>query len=203
MERVESLQERPALGDALASVARRIAPVRGFAVFALSARTATLVYGDRVNQHVLNLADSLAAEWPLQLERGAPFFGMQEHSFVLLSCATRGGARGVAYLEVDRPLTTAEHDSLRPLMAVWAHAGLDVHAPVLEVADLPVGPARLETQADVDSANLAALLEQHEWNISVVARLLKVTRMTIYNRLRRLGLRLDRGRRPAEERLAS
>jgi Bacterial regulatory protein, Fis family len=37
-------------------------------------------------------------------------------------------------------------------------------------------------------ATLRALLEDHEWNVSRVARVLGVTRMTIYNRLRRLGM---------------
>jgi transcriptional regulator of acetoin/glycerol metabolism len=39
---------------------------------------------------------------------------------------------------------------------------------------------------------LRALLDEHEWNVSRVARLLSVTRMTVYNRLRRLGIARER-----------
>ena len=35
---------------------------------------------------------------------------------------------------------------------------------------------------------LLSLLERHEWNIAEVARLLKVTRRTVYMRLRSFGI---------------
>ncbi len=206
MERVELPRDQPALGDALASLARRIAPVRGFAIFALSTEAATLVYGDRVDQQVLALGTGLVAEWPLQLERGAPFFGLRARPFVLLPCTPHRCSRGVAYLEIGRPLTAAESDALRQLMAVLDYAFLGA-SPVVtspsESVDRLAGPARLETHADVDAANLVAFLEKYEWNITRAARLLAVTRMTIYNRLRRFGIRRGRRPRAAAQRLAS
>ncbi len=48
----------------------------------------------------------------------------------------------------------------------------------------PDGDARASIAAD----NLIFLLDRHEWNIAHVARLLNVTRMTLYNRLRRAGI---------------
>jgi hypothetical protein len=52
------------------------------------------------------------------------------------------------------------------------------------VATLP--PARTST------LRLRVLLDENEWNIARVARILGVTRMTVYNRLRRQGVKRKR-----------
>jgi transcriptional regulator of acetoin/glycerol metabolism len=52
----------------------------------------------------------------------------------------------------------------------------------------------------VDVAQLQVLLERNEWNVSRVARVVGVTRMTIYNRMRRAGIprqRIPKTRRKA------
>jgi len=56
-------------------------------------------------------------------------------------------------------------------------------------------PKDVAAGADAEEAERASLVvmpERNEWNLSRVARLLGVTRMTIYNRLRRLGVPRER-----------
>jgi transcriptional regulator with GAF, ATPase, and Fis domain len=61
-------------------------------------------------------------------------------------------------------------------------------------ADLPIPRGGVElylertAASDVARQQLLVLLERNEWNIARVARLLRVTRPTIYNRLSRFGI---------------
>jgi hypothetical protein len=54
------------------------------------------------------------------------------------------------------------------------------------------GSLEREVSPLASAVALRALLEEQEWNVTRVARLLGVTRMTIYNRLRRNGVRRER-----------
>lgn len=56
------------------------------------------------------------------------------------------------------------------------------------------------TPEDVGRQQLVALLQHNEWNIAKVARVLAVTRATIYNRLARFGIQRRRGLRPTPHR---
>jgi ActR/RegA family two-component response regulator len=58
------------------------------------------------------------------------------------------------------------------------------------------GPSRIPDLSPTEEARLQllSLLERHEWNIAEVARLLSVTRRTVYMRLRSFGI--DRKRVP-------
>jgi hypothetical protein len=57
---------------------------------------------------------------------------------------------------------------------------------------LRVGSLEREVSPLASAVALRALLEEQEWNVTRVARLLGVTRMTVYNRLRRNGVRRER-----------
>lgn len=61
-------------------------------------------------------------------------------------------------------------------------------AQAVRAADMP-RPA-VETNPTVEArTQLLSLLERHEWNIAEVARLMKVTRRTVYMRLRSFGIK--------------
>ncbi len=53
-------------------------------------------------------------------------------------------------------------------------------------------PSEPESEEEAKKQRLLAMLHRHEWNIARVARLLKVTRRTIYLRLERYGIRRER-----------
>jgi hypothetical protein len=52
---------------------------------------------------------------------------------------------------------------------------------------------------DVERQQLVALLQHNDWNIAKVARVLAVTRATIYNRLARFGIQRQRALKPQRQ----
>jgi len=65
----------------------------------------------------------------------------------------------------------------------------------IEVDDLPFNqpPTSVEpsgdTMADVERSHIIRILERTEWNISMSARILQIDRATLYNKIRKYGLR--------------
>jgi len=116
-------------------------------------------------------------------------------------------------LRAGRPLT-ADDCSLLPLMdgkeltgllLVDGGTGIDMKNPAVIALAAAVKaarehPGREDAQeesvagAEIERQRLMAALERHEWNIARVARLMGVTRRTIYLRLRRY--KIDRRRVP-------
>jgi len=60
----------------------------------------------------------------------------------------------------------------------------------VQAAQKADGPWRVAETTPTEEARLQllSLLERHEWNIAEVARLLRVTRRTVYMRLRSFGI---------------
>ena len=111
--------------------------------------------------------------------------GNDDPPFLVLPCADKTGLAGLAYLEGAIAFSPARLSSLVPLATFLARilrrlANPDQPAETLEPA--PPHHPRL------DAAQLQVLLERNEWNVSRVARVVGVTRMTIYNRMRRAGI---------------
>ena len=63
-------------------------------------------------------------------------------------------------------------------------------AQAVQAADAAPGPRWAPETSPTEEARLQllSLLERHEWNIAEVARLLRVTRRTVYMRLRSFGI---------------
>jgi sigma-54 dependent transcriptional regulator, acetoin dehydrogenase operon transcriptional activator AcoR len=98
--------------------------------------------------------------------------------------------------------------NIRQLLNTLEFAKALCSAGTIEISDLPdtvrqtIRPSRsLEHQpsssptsdlsssdADLDDGELAALLKEHSWNVSEVARVLGVARTTLYRRMNNLGL---------------
>jgi len=93
---------------------------------------------------------------------------------------------------------------LTGLLLVASHAAVETRSPaVIALAaalraarERPARELREEAMADgeIERRRLVAALERHEWNIARVARLIGVTRRTIYLRLKRY--KIDRRRVP-------
>jgi hypothetical protein len=94
---------------------------------------------------------------------------------------------GVLYLEADEPgrFGDREQDLLNQIARVAAVALSMPAAPLTASVD-----AFLARRGDNEIARrqLLVLLEQHEWNISRVARACGVTRVTVYRWLERFGI---------------
>lgn len=188
----------PSGEDLVASVMRLVrlwVPARAVAFFEFTPGGTRLAFADHIDQGTLWDAQLLASRPPLGLREGAAFRGRGHggRSFLVLPCRPHEGGplRGLLYVELH---DDAEIRPLRPLRALseMLATALAVDEAASDADDEPA-----ETQApasepalldEPQSANLVFLLEHNEWNVSRVARLLGVTRMTVYNRLRRAGV---------------
>jgi len=61
--------------------------------------------------------------------------------------------------------------------------------PFYSGASQPAGPGK--SLAEAESVHIHKVLQESEWNISRAARLLQIDRVTLYNKMKRYGLRRD------------
>ena len=156
------------------------------ALFAIDGERLILLASHGLTQDVL---DAVADTWAcgrVVLAAGLPR-GSATLPAVVLPCGDEQGLAGLAYIEgpgVQRP---SGLPLLLPLSQVFARVlrGADAH----EQTSDEDGQA---TTHDADTAALYVLMERNEWNVARVARLMGVTRMTIYNRLRRARVQRKR-----------
>lgn len=96
---------------------------------------------------------------------------------------------GLLYVKTDEARFADDRDR-KALIHFARIAAMALSAP----PELPIPQAAVELYLertgtdDVARQQLLVLLERNEWNIARVARLMSVTRATIYNRLAKLGI---------------
>jgi hypothetical protein len=97
----------------------------------------------------------------------------------------RIGDETVAILYLAQPEGLAVNDARLFATAI---------AQAVQAADAGRGPVRVADTSPSEEARLQLLsmLERHEWNIAEVARLMGVTRRTVYMRLRSFGIERKR-----------
>jgi hypothetical protein len=112
-----------------------------------------------------------------------------------------GGVAGILYLDSAEAhfLDAADCQRLVKFNLILARA---LSAPATAAGERPRGWERYLERTSVDEMErerLLLLLERNEWNIARVARLMQVTRRTVYLRLARYGVPRERVRkgRPA------
>jgi len=96
----------------------------------------------------------------------------------------------------------AHHDwpgNIRELQNAMERAVLVCRSDEITLADLPMMktssvPKVLEERslAAIERDHIGAVLEETDWNISQSARLLKIDRVTLYNKIKRYGLKQER-----------
>ena len=97
----------------------------------------------------------------------------------------------LVYLRGAGPLHLATVSSaMEALAPSFASAGLiEPEAPRSEPAEAVIDAyLQSETPAAVEKRQMLALLKQHEWNLSRVARALGINRVTMYKRMARMGI---------------
>ena len=140
--------------------------------------------------------DLARGEWDRRGEAaaGAPWYGNgPECAYLMLPCVDADALAGVLYLELSPKSRRVPAGHLATFSNIFgralrAQAGLGP-PPVAE----PEAPVARSVEAARE--NLILLLERHEWNVSRVSRVLGVTRMTVYNRMRRLRVPRQRLRK--------
>ncbi len=146
-----------------------------------------------LDQRALDLAHGEWARSPELLVGGAPMYAHgAERSFLLLPCLHAGLVSGLLYAEVGGASRRVPAQHLATFAGILGRA-LRARAGLLPF-DLEPDAADEEgaQTPDAERENLVLLLERNEWNVSRVARLLGVTRMTVYNRLRRFKVTRER-----------
>jgi ActR/RegA family two-component response regulator len=127
----------------------------------------------------LSAVAELPVRWADHREALAAGRSVVEPGFALLPAMQ--GSEMVAALYLAQPEGLAVSDA-RVFGAAIAQA--------VQAADGGAGARRVPETSPTDEARLQllSLLERHEWNIAEVARLLGVTRRTVYMRLRSFGI---------------
>jgi transcriptional regulator with GAF, ATPase, and Fis domain len=156
---------------------------RGGAVFACGRGGALqLITSSHLDQAVLDWA---RADWEA-VDLSTGFFSMVAHEgrrFIMLPCFRDGAPTGFAYLDCEVPAAPPK-ERLALLQELLGEA----------TAPLPTAPAPREKVSPgvAERERLLFLLHQNEWNVSRVARILRVTRATVYHRLERFEIKRRR-----------
>ncbi len=153
-------------------------------------RALSLLASSSLDQAALDLARTEWVQAPDTLAEGTPMYRQgRERSFLLLPCVDGGLVLGLMYVELvanSRRVPAGHLATFSSIigLALRGRAGLPPREPEPQ-PPLVVGAVALP---DVERENLLLLLERQEWNVSRVARLMGVTRMTVYNRLKRYNV---------------
>jgi len=144
-----------------------------------------LLVSRSLDQAALETVRALWPNTPRPLTLGSPYFGVEVgRAYMLLPCLDPD-TLGLLYVEASGSMRRLRSDYLHTFSGILGRA-LKEWAPSDEVEQPEVSAAA--GSDDAERANLEFMLERNEWNVSRVARLLGVTRMTVYNRLKRLDL---------------
>ena len=172
------------------------------AVFRLEGRRLSLFASMGLDQHALDLA---AADWTSadgalrggRTIRSAGVVPDGPRTRILAPVRSAAGLAGLLYLDsADADFLDEDAEFRIPKFGAILARALD--APLPPAGEPARGWERDPDRASGDAAErerLLRLLEGNEWNIARVARILQVTRRTIYLRLARYGLPRERVRK--------
>lgn len=155
----------------------------------------TLIHSRSIDQDSLDVAGRTWAEAPPNVRNGLPAYGhLLERLHLLLPCLEGSDVRGLVYVELRQHARRLPSADLTTFAGILGRALQDLFgSPGVPTSTVlaAIGPDTMDAARE----NLILLLQRNEWNVSRVARLQGVTRMTVYNRLRRLGIPRERVQR--------
>jgi transcriptional regulator with GAF, ATPase, and Fis domain len=185
---------------------------RSGAVFSREGERLNLFASRGIDQHVLDSLEGVWARFRESLEKGETFYVPEPDTDTRLPRnGERGGAGSFAVVPVlnDEALIALVYvDSLDPHFCS-AHdlERMGKFSRIVAKAVTETGPMRQQAQSradawetylertpveDMEREKLLLLLNRNEWNIARVARLMGVTRRTIYLRLQRYNIPRER-----------
>jgi hypothetical protein len=176
------------LADRSLSVLLEMNVARRGAVFAGLGPRLRLVTSRSVDQEVLDTVQMVWARFRPRLEAGKAV-AVDGQTWVLLPVMAQRELIGAVYLDAVDPVLCPESERER-LLGLVARAVAEVPPS----ASGQVWNGLLETLPANALAReqLRSALENNEWNVARVARLMHVTRVTIYRRIERYGLERKR-----------
>lgn len=177
---------------------------RSGAIFKRDGKGVTLHTSRGIDQTVLDAVQTVWNRYKDSLSNGEPFYVPDRHadrrlpkeqretgvtSFVLVPVFAGEELTALLYVDSRDPHFCEPHDleRLSKLSRIVAKAVADGGSQPGEPAEEAVWQRYLERTPleDMEREKLLLLLNRNEWNISRVARLMDVTRRTIYMRLAR------------------
>ena len=161
------------------------------ALFACHGLSQRLLAARGVDQSALDLVQRVWSERRREFEAGRAW-GHDGPPTVVLPCVDRSGAVGLLLLRWPDEAAPRSLNGLAPLSRVLAALLRRLHGTPVDGSDDECVDLVEITRPRASSVTLRMLLEQHEWNVARVARVLGVTRTTVYNRMRRQGVPRER-----------
>ena len=161
------------------------------ALFACHGLSQRLLAARGVDQSALDLVQRVWTERRREFEAGQAW-GHDRPPTVVLPCRDRSGTVGLLLLRWPDEAPPGSLNGLGSLSRVLAALLRRLHGTPVDASDEECADLVEVTRPRASSVTLRMLLEQHEWNVSRVSRILGVTRMTVYNRMRRLGVPRER-----------
>lgn len=166
--------------DIVLSFLMRIHAARAGAIFALDTTRARLFVGNGIDQRALEWAATSWSAEQRSLEQGR----MSRHDDRFLIPVLRDrDVTALVYLTTSQ-VDLASVDEVSGLISDAVLRGAREAKPTSAVeVYLERTPAR-----EIERRRMLIMLERHEWNLARVARELRVTRTTVYKRLRAFGI---------------
>jgi GAF domain-containing protein len=181
---------------------------RSAGVFGASDDRLTLFASRSIDQHVLDAVEAIWRRARNDLRGGQPVYVPDCTSDPDLADVTAGGPASLAmfpvleggtlvallYVDGAEPhfCDASDIERLAKFSAVLARAIQPSEAAPLREATAWEAYLERTPVEDIERQKLLLLLNRNEWNIARVARLMNVTRRTIYLRLQRYNIRRER-----------
>ena len=170
---------------------------RGTAVFAVQGDRLTLFTGRGFEVEAVSTVQSAWTTERARLEKGELVRGSDARSSYVIAPLTDGGAVvALLYLDVAAGAAWTALDT-----SSISGFGVAIAQAVIAAASAPLQPSPVQaylsqtSDDEIARERLLLLLVQNEWNISRVARLMGVTRRTIYLRLQRHNIMREKVRK--------
>ena len=196
------------LGERTIDVVLSLVEGRCGAVFTLDGDRLLLFASRGVDQHALDAAQVVWSSRSDSLRRGEAFYAPETGAIAGLKAQARQGPASVTvvpvlqdsilvallYIDAAEPhfLNNADRDRLSKFARIIAKAVTQTEGPKPSRAEAWETYLERTPVEDMEREKLLLLLNRNEWNIARVARLMGVTRRTIYLRLQRHNIPRER-----------
>jgi transcriptional regulator with GAF, ATPase, and Fis domain len=196
------------LGERTIDVVLSLVEGRSGAVFTLDGDRLMLFASRGVDQHALDAAQGVWSSRADSLRRGEAFYAPEPGALAVLKAQARQGPTsvtmvpvhqdddlvGLLYIDAAQPhfLNNADRERLAKFARIIAKAVTQTAGPKTSRAEAWETYLERTPVEDMEREKLLLLLNRNEWNIARVARLMGVTRRTIYLRLQRHNIPRER-----------
>jgi hypothetical protein len=162
------------------------------AVLACREGRISLVASRGLDQNVLNNIQRVWSSCQRSLVARTPLYSEGPDAFLALPCLEKSELVGMLYVDTPEPAFRLPPEHLATFSGIFGRGLRALAAP--SASQRRDWAIELDHAApdDLERERLLLLLTRNEWNISRVARILNVTRMTVYNRLVRFNIPRER-----------